>query len=351
MRQILTLWGAMKIILHAGMHKTGSSTIQETFGTLEQDAYRYAPWSTNNHSGLYILGFLDEGKLEDFHNYKARGIKLPVLLKRREKLHRTLHEALENCDRPMFLISGEAMSGSHDSTAMRLADFCRQYTDDIEVIAYVRPPASYMQSAFQQRVKGRSDTTGESVLPTPRYKARFSPLEAAFGRDRVKLKMFDRARLKDGDVAVDFGTEIGVPITKDQVVNTNESISLEATALVYVFKAFQKPKPPSHDANRRKRDFVAKLAHIGDGKLRFSPRILEPKIKSISKELDWIADRLGERIEDMPEPCEDQISSMGDLAVIADQQVEVVEDLAGQGRSNKPVRDRVIDALNIIYDA
>ncbi|MDG2326795.1 MAG: hypothetical protein P8L70_08700, partial [Halioglobus sp.] len=51
-----------KLVLHIGMAKTGTSSIQETLGLgseqlAEQDVY-YAPWKPYNHSFMFTALFL-----------------------------------------------------------------------------------------------------------------------------------------------------------------------------------------------------------------------------------------------------------------------------------------------------
>lgn len=43
----------MKIVIHAGMHKTGSSAIQDHFFDSAYPGLRYARWNGGNHSGLF----------------------------------------------------------------------------------------------------------------------------------------------------------------------------------------------------------------------------------------------------------------------------------------------------------
>ena len=56
---------------------------------------------------------------------------------------------------------------------------------NITVIAYVRPPVSFMASAFQQavRVEGRTDRRSRFW---PGYRERFEKLDTVFGRENVR---------------------------------------------------------------------------------------------------------------------------------------------------------------------
>ena len=59
----------MKIIVHGGMKKTGSTTIQHTFWQLPQEVYTYMPtWGavgpgwTTSHNHVFLLCFAELGE-------------------------------------------------------------------------------------------------------------------------------------------------------------------------------------------------------------------------------------------------------------------------------------------------
>ena len=60
----------MRVILHVGMHKTGSSSIQRHLhGTELGHGVSFARWSEPNHSTLVWLLFQDEERLGDYHGF------------------------------------------------------------------------------------------------------------------------------------------------------------------------------------------------------------------------------------------------------------------------------------------
>lgn len=116
----------MKIIIHVGMPKTGSSSIQHTFSGLSHPDIEYIKWSIGgNHSALYVLLFEDLDKLSDYHGFKARGPEftrtLPAL---RKQWHARVSAQLAEAGDKTIVFSGEDISSpAFGNGPKRLRDF------------------------------------------------------------------------------------------------------------------------------------------------------------------------------------------------------------------------------------
>ena len=377
----------MKIFIHAGMHKTGTTSIQHTFHALPQQLYTWAPIATRaevgqagqlGHNLPFILGFLDEAELVGAYPFYRRDLRLPQLLQWRQAGRARLDAALRANDRPLFFFSQEAMQGLHASAVPRFAEYCRQFTDDIQVLIYVRPPVSFAQSMFQEALKGVLETGGEQFEHWPLYHTRFAPVEHSFGRARVRYKLYDRSRLKGGNVVLDLAAELGLPLTAAQVVTRNESLSLEAAALLYTFKSLLPPRRPTAFRPGQNDAFNRALARIGTTKLRFAPAVARGMVEQHRADLAWMEHRLGEPLADLPEDAAQHsdtspidspapaaqhpgtspidsaapwLSSPLELHDIALQQVDAVEVLAGlSAPAGSSPRQRLLFALSALYD-
>ena len=189
------------------------------------------------------------------------------------------------------------------------------------------------------------------LLNWPEYRQRLEPLDECFGRPNVLLKIYDRDRLTGGDVALDFAATIGVPLTAAQVVHKNESLSREATALLYAFKTLLPPRRPGFHQQRQRVIFAARLARIGKQKLQFTPTAVRPLLSQHRADLDWLARRLGERLDDPPQPAAGQIGSLAELHALALAQTEAVEELAGlTAPTGSSRQQRLLFALCALYD-
>lgn len=310
----------MKIVIHAGMHKTGTSSIQEAFSRVRDDAFHYVNWFSPNHSAMFVLLFHDPEKLPDYHGFKAHGPayleKLPEM--RAHWLER-LSKDLDGANGKTVLFSAEAISASEfDLATERMRDFFRQWTTDIKVIGYLRPPRSFAQSAFQEYLKGG---TAGSIRPGriwPNYQARFSRLDRVFGKENVELRLFRRADLKDGDIVSDFGSLIGFQPSLRIKTEENVSLSLEATALLYAQRTLGKGYVAGFQgAPQCNARFIAMLSKVGKRPLVFGPDFWNPVRETFSADIAWAESRLGRSLKEEYKESEQGISDEKDLLDIA----------------------------------
>lgn len=317
----------MRAIIHPGMHKTGTSSIQDTFKKADLGHIHYLDWRAANHSGMFALLFREP--VEEYHAFKGNGVSRDQLLAERAEWRRRLLDQLQSGEFDSVMISAEDISSSDTESVERLAETIAPYCSDVQVIAYVRTPAGFMQSAFQQRVKGGGlNRLGPASL-WPNYRSRFEKLDQVFGRENVKLKKFAPDRLVDGDVVRDLASELGIEIKDADIVRSNESISLEALALLFAQRrlgeGFVSGFPGAQRSNAR---FVAAISTLGSGRLRFSPRLVDPVIARNRADLDWMEQRLGESLDDGRDADDPlAISSEDDLLRIAEENREKLDRL------------------------
>ena len=351
----------MQIIIHAGMNKTGSTSIQRTFAALadKQEQYTYAPADEAHHNYLFNLVFRDlDAVLARHPHFRALGAPRADLERKGADYRRRLDTALRGNARPVFLFSSEAVRGGVNAVALaRLHAYCRGFTDDIQVIAYVRPPVAYMQSALQQHLRNRLNSADLPLLFWPDYRLRFKTLLQTFGAERVRLKRYNRACFKGGDVALDFAAEIGVPLLPEQVISGNESIGLEAAACVHAFKSQLPPRRGAAWQADKQLRFAEALRPLSTGKLRFTRKAVAPMLAREADDLRWMEAQLGEPLADFSNGAAGahqgvaEIGSLADLLAIADDQTAAVEALAGvTAPAGSSKRRRLLYALTALYD-
>lgn len=149
-------------IVHVGMHKTGSSSIQATLHNLasEPDAPAgYLKLNSPNHSGFFMT-LLSE-KPEEYHAHKLNGRTKEEAKEIQKRFERDLEDALSVFDSRVLIISAEDLSAPSVTENMlgRLKGILSRYCHSLRVVGYVRPPVAYMQSAFQERLKVESSIT------------------------------------------------------------------------------------------------------------------------------------------------------------------------------------------------
>ena len=310
-----------RIILHAGMHKTGSTAIQERFGThgvpgVAVPGVAVSGGPRANLSDIVLLLFAEGPLLDKIHAARwphlSRRALLRARARSRDQLAAQIAGWLADGTAPRFLISAEDISApDFDRAAVaRMAAFFGQFGGqfgaETHVHAYVRAPASFMQSAFQQRVKqekpGAVDLDAANLWP--RYRARFEPLDDVLGPDRVHLRAFDPDAFTGGDVVADFAGWLGVGPVTAPPARANDGLSCEAVCVVFCRLAGLLPEDyPAPDLAARFRATPARaLAGFGTRRFAFSQPFLDPARAAQRADLDWIEARLGRGLPDRQAP-------------------------------------------------
>ena len=146
-------------ILHIGMHKTGTSSIQASLAALPDDrGYKLANFGYPNASGAIVGGFQNRSRAN-------RDVAQDALETRRERVRARFKSTLESYKHQNIVISGEAMVHLNADEMNDLIAFIPHTT--IKVIGYAREPRSFMSSACQERIKGgMHDLRTAKLFPT-----------------------------------------------------------------------------------------------------------------------------------------------------------------------------------------
>lgn len=306
----------MRAIVHAGMPKTGTSAIQESYARTRVDGLHYLSWRGSNHTGLFVLLF--DSRPESFPGFRASGATAESLARDRAEWQARLEAELSARPAPDILISGEGICGAGPATLARFRDWLGRFCDEIRVICYLRPPLSHMQSAFQQMLKSAGGPVPALPGRWPDYARRIARLDAAFGRENVTLRLFDRAALDNGDVVADFGNLIGHPLPPDAIRRVNESLSLEAVAALWVLRRRgQGLRSGARGALRANEGLLRALSRIGTSRLVIDPAVAAAVIAGKADEIAAIEARLGRPFRDPPPPPGRMIATADDLEAVA----------------------------------
>ncbi len=214
---------AKSLVLHIGDPKTGSSSIQEVL--------RNRLWESPTVSVAYP---------EQLNSFPlANALSDPKQAEHREARYAKLADWLGSSDADVAVVSAEQFFRVNPERLLEtLKEFLPAYVPTLRVVAYVRPHASRLLSAFMQRSKAglyQGDmatfferTQGENLL---RYAPRFERWRDAFG-DRFTLRPMIREQLRDGDVVSDFLNFVleGAPFTLRGLVEANTSLPVEHLA-------------------------------------------------------------------------------------------------------------------------
>jgi hypothetical protein len=329
------------LVIHIGMPKTGSSSIQETLlANSGHGKFSYADLGVANHGGV-ITSYFSRDPFA-WHGHIAVGRTRDQVFVFNERVGESL-EAM-NSRSGNQIISGEDIYEHMDERALaRMRDFFSDAFERIEVIGYVRPPVSFMASAFIQYVKNHSQTRLDPDKLWPSYRAKLEKFDRVFGPERVTLKSFVPERLIEGDVVQDFCQLVGEPLPQAQIHRVNESFSLEAAASMFTYNrngpCYETYPGRPVDNNR----LTETLAGFGSQKLRFAHSLVDPILKKNLKDLEWIEARLGEPLRDKGSDEEGAIEREQDLLDMANRSVEELELFVRElmAKSQRPTQEQI----------
>lgn len=230
-----------KVILHVGLHKTGSSAIQETSAKnrdrLKEAGYYYPTFGDTkwtNHSIPLCLLFM--GDREEKHSVIDI---FPDSLEREHAAKQKKNALLNELnDYPLLdiIFSGEDISLLETAELYSLKEFirCDLEIDDISVILYVRNPVLLAISGAQEWVRAGQKSFGDvlSLGNLLQAKLKIERLQEVFGIGRVAVFDFDTAVKEHGDITKHFYERLGISNEISEFVRINEAMPLEKILVV-----------------------------------------------------------------------------------------------------------------------
>ena len=213
-----------QVILHIGMPKTGTTSIQNSLYNIDRDGFRTVGFAERNHSAPMRTIF-SENRL-NYHGWKNRGYTDNQIIEKKAEYENILEEELRDESVGCFLISGEGMSGLNESEQLNLCEFFTARNLKVRVIYVVRDPISFAASANQQHAK-----IGSKALKiiNPGYKRRISGFIKGCGYENISI--FKYEDLIEKGLIKSFSEIIGIEL--EEKGRLNESLTAEGLALLY----------------------------------------------------------------------------------------------------------------------
>lgn len=246
----------MLAILHIGVEKTGTTSIQEFLrlnrSTLKDLSILYpqSPGSSN-HTALALYAAADD-KCDDLRigSGIARHDDLPRF---RDQFAADFSRELNEASCETVILSGEHCSSrltSRDEVE-RLHELLSGRFDAVRVIVYLRRQDEFLLSSYSTAVK--SGIVQKLWLPKverelQRYDfakilGRWSDV---FGRDAMEVRLFNRSTMVDGNVVADFIHATGLPPDLPYEMPNEENRSLDSATLE-VLRLMNKHLPYTKD--------------------------------------------------------------------------------------------------------
>ena len=301
-----------RLIVHVGMHKTGSTTLQHMLKKLRRGSAERMDMIDTNHSVGCSMWF---GSVLKYERTLLNFGHSPASAERHlNRIKKRVARQLERSSCDELVISSEWLSdGGYEGEGRRgalrrLREEFEPHFERIEIYGYVRPPVGFTTSATQEIMKMRPFF----MTPWAGYRRRFGPLRDIFGRENVHLRLFKRDRLKDQDIMTDFQDWVGWTPQPYRIKATNLSMTAAGAALVHCYQRNRGPIETVRH-HRQKVRAVAKLGKVGGPKFVLSQPVQHSLLTEHADDLAWMEKILREPINDHKPDPQEPPWAVGDL--------------------------------------
>ncbi len=226
-----------KILIHAGMPRTGTKSVQQSLMALDGEDYLYAPLSGiagfPSHSRILRNLFTPPGDPQ--HAELVRNVGAAAFSASVKEAEIKLQEAFRLAGGRSLILSAEDLMKMSGKALRLMRNHFAHHTGQIRILGYVRAPLSFIESALQQRIRQGSADIDALASLWPRYQSSFQRLDTAFGAENVTLLKYDPDRFPNQDVVTDFCKHLGVPLSDIMVTRCNEGLTQTAAQLLYQY--------------------------------------------------------------------------------------------------------------------
>ncbi len=306
-----------KCIVHIGMHKTGSSSIQTMlYSHLTDNNFHYTDLETPNQSG--VLNSLFSDCPEELLAHRELGRNSIEVRQYNERKRTLLLNGLAEARDATVIYSGEGISKmKRDTELPRFKKFLDEHFNEVSIVAYIRPPWSYTESWFYQGISsGRRDKFNLDNR-FPKYKKWLEKFDQLFGRENVSFWKYDTQSFPNNDVVQDFCDRLGIINDGYSTKKMNRSLSLAAISLLFVYRKYGEKLAPRIGLMKENQKMLKFLEQIKGDELQFSYALINLVIAKYVDEIEWMESRLGESLLETRQDNNSNINSENDLLLIS----------------------------------
>lgn len=279
------------VLLHIGMHKTGTTALQHALHCYDDGQIRYAQLGHSNHSIPVVTCFASEP--HRYHVWKRIGATREEVARKAALCRERLQSELA-LPRQRLLIVGEEISLLPTSAVTALSAALHGSGAHVSVLAYLRDPLGYVTSAFQQQVRG-----GQAcyTLPRPYYRQRFEKFTAIFGHDAVSFRTYTPEGVAGWSIVSDYSRTAGLPGGALADCRSNPSLPLDAVRLLHLFNRTN-PQIRGETGLAARSAMIAHLAGYFTTRFTLDRGIVAAAVDP--EELAWVEDTTGIPLQPVP---------------------------------------------------
>lgn len=290
-----------EIILHIGMHKTGTTSIQNTIyhpsnkGVFNKNGIKYIEELEISN---WVFESMFKNKPEECLQNINYGFTMEEILENNAKAKELVIKKLNESEK-LLITSENIMVLSEDELANLKAFFVENANDDVEfkVVIYVRNPVSYFTSLFQQHLKMpfRKDVYSDLGILHSQYIYLENPVKV-FGKESVLVYSFEDACKHKFGLAGCFFELIGFSeddLCRLTYIRENDGMSQEALNII-TFINKREPLYVNNKLNKKRTywDFI-ELSNIKGSKFYLENYKIENNINNIKENLLYLKKEYG----------------------------------------------------------
>ena len=285
----------MKLILHIGSGKTGTTSVQAAFHNNQEELrslkISYPPGETKDHN-ILEASVLEFDNLHRVYRSMYSGNRdMP------KTIAMNLIKKIKSTKSDYVILSGEYFFALSFSKAKALLDVLEIRPEDVKVVCYVRNPSSYWLSGVQQYLKGSWNLEG-IIAAGYKFKNGLTNWGNTVGFENVIVRQFDKSKLVGNDIVTDFchviseitNCEISIPSsgTKNVSVYSEQCIlmqELRKELLLVPENTF------NTETRKLNRQIHVSSKNLNLTKMKFRPEVVQYIEHLHSEDMQWLKEK------------------------------------------------------------
>lgn len=245
-------------ILHIGLEKTGTTSIQDflfrnRLALLDRGITVPLLPTSSHHHEICLMGQSDQPHFLTLRSITGT-IEPSELQRRRRLVAEAVAAAVASSDGRTFVFSSELLHSNLIDSAEtdRLQQFLARYFDEVKVVVYLRRQDRLAVSLFSSRIGGGELIASDRPLAKAifdynmvelpyyfKYNEVLKRYAASFGRNNMIIRLFERQRLASGDAVRDFCAACSIPAEGlDFTAPSNESLTPAVLMMLMALNAW-----------------------------------------------------------------------------------------------------------------
>ena len=276
-----------EVILHIGLHKTGSTSIQKALKGYNKDGVKAIGFEEENHS-IPMYTIFSENR-SDYHIWTNAGANKDQVNQRRETYLKILTDHINDKNNEKLIISGEDISVLSAKEKHKLIKFFTKLDISIKVIAYVRSPIDWSASVFQQMAKDGHPPKGKIAT---NYKHSLKPFLEILGKNNILVFPFNDVQKKYSSIINHFSDVLKIKLP--DINNENESLTEFQLALVCSLNSIKlqtNGNPHRYRIRKKLVDIIREYRCEGLASKKLDKKYFVPFLhEMVEKDVEWLSD-------------------------------------------------------------